>query len=97
MAGIDWSGSVSCKVGQKITETEGEDKLTNSVKHSMTIKAKCTDDTYEDIVGIFYEKITDDEPTISVTVEGTKTELDNQLKEIGTAISKLGGQKTLDF
>lgn len=97
MAGIDWSGSVSCKVGQKVTENDEGEKLTESVKHTMTVKVKCKDDTYEDVVAQIYQTITDDEPTVSVTVEGTKKELEEQLKSIGSGISKLGGQKTLDF
>lgn len=97
MAGIDWTGSVVCKVGQKLTDTDEGVKLSESVKHSMTVSVKCKDDTYEDVVEKLYEITTDNEPTITIKVEGTKLELDAQLKEIGTAISKLGGQKTLEF
>jgi DNA-binding ferritin-like protein len=98
MAGLNWSGGVSCKAGQSVKEDkDGNKHVSDKVEHTLTISVKCEDDVAEDVFEKIYSIITDNEPTLTIKATGNKKDLEQQLKDIGEAISKLGGQSTLDL
>ena len=95
---IPWAGSVQCKAAQAVKEDkEGIQKVSNTIEHKLTIKVVCKDDVIEDVFERINEHITDDEPVLTMTMTGSKIDLEAQLKTIGSALSELGGQKTLDM